>query len=200
MSAGRKRHVYFPTSGLISLVLCTKDSDLIEAGMVGREGAAGLQSAFGRQISFARAVVQIAGTFYTTPVEPLRRAIDQSEQARQVVYRYTEVLLAESQRLAACNAAHHGESRLARWLLQAADRTGTDRLALTQEFLGEMLALRRTRVTVLAQALQDRGIISYSRGKITLVDRAALQASACECYQLIQELYRALYSSLKLAF
>jgi CRP-like cAMP-binding protein len=184
------RQVYFPISGLISQVICTAQGELVETGMIGREGAAGLQGAIGRSSAFTRGIVQIAGSFYTIAAEPLRQAIATSEEAKALVSRYTEVLLAEAQQLTVCNALHLGAARLARWLLQAADRTGSERLALTQEFLGEMLALKRTSVTFCAQELHQRGAINYSRGKITIVDHKTLQACACECYRVIRELYR----------
>jgi CRP-like cAMP-binding protein len=183
------QRVYFPTAGLISLVVSAEKGELIEAGMVGREGAAGLQSALGQRFSFPRAVVQIPGTFYVVSAEALRRAVAASEEAEALVQQYIETLWAEAQQICACNAAHEGAMRLARWLLQCADRTGTDMLTLTQEFLGEMLGIRRTRVTLLAQQLQDRGIIKYSRGKIAIVDRAALESCACECYRTIKGLH-----------
>ena len=181
--------VYFPTTGLISLVISTDEGELIEAGMVGREGAAGLQSVLGRRFSFPRAVVQIAGTFHIVSAEALRQAVAASEEAKALVQQYIETLWAEAQQIAACNAAHDGAARLARWLLQCADRTGTEHLMLTQELLGEMLGVRRTTVTLLAEHLKDRDIIKYSRGKITIVDRAALESCACECYRTIKGIY-----------
>jgi CRP-like cAMP-binding protein len=184
------RQVYFPISGLISLVICTAKGKVVETGVIGREGAAGLQGAIGRSSAFTRGIVQIAGSFYTIAAEPLRQAIATSEEAKALVNRYTEVLLAEAQQLTVCNALHLGSARLARWLLQAADRTGSERLALTQEFLGEMLAMRRTSVTLCARELHQLGAINYSRGKITIVDHKTLQTCACECYHVIQELFR----------
>ena len=181
--------VFFPTAGLISLVISTEKAELIEAGMIGREGAAGLQSALGQRFSFPRAVVQIPGTFYVVYAEPLRRAVAASEEAKALMQQYIETLWAEAQQIAACNAAHDGATRLARWLLQCADRTGTEQLKLTQEFLGEMLGIRRTRVTLLAQAFQQRGLIRYSRGRITILNRSGLEACACECYRTIKGLY-----------
>ncbi len=181
--------VYFPTTGLISLVICTQGGDLVEAGMVGREGAAGLQSVVTRRPSFTRAIVQVPGLFWTIPAEPLRHAIEKSEEAKALVNRYTEILWSEAQQLAACNAIHQSSARLARWLLLSADRTGSNNLLLTQEFLGEMLGIRRTSVTLLAQEIQQRGVIKYSRGKIAILDRATLEATACECYQVIRRLY-----------
>ena len=183
------KRVYFPTTGLISLIICTQSGDLVEAGMIGREGAAGLQSAVARRPSFTRAIVQVPGLFWAIPAEPLRHAIEKSEEARALVNHYTEILWAEAQQLAACNAIHQASARLARWLLQSADRTGSNNLLLTQEFLGEMLGIRRTSVTLLAQEIQQRGVIKYSRGKIAILNRAALEANACECYQVIRRLY-----------
>jgi CRP-like cAMP-binding protein len=183
------QRVYFPTGGLISLVVSTDKGDLIEAGIIGREGAAGLQSALGQRFSFPRAVVQIAGTFCVVSAEALKRAIVASEEAKALVQLYIETLWAEAQQICACNATHEGATRLARSLLQCADRTGTEQYTLTQEFLGEMLGIRRTTVTLLARHLQDRGIIKYSRGKIAIVDRAVLESCACGCHRTIKGLY-----------
>jgi CRP-like cAMP-binding protein len=183
------QRVYFPTGGLISLVVSTDKGDLIEAGIIGREGAAGLQSVLGQRFSFPRAVVQIAGTFCVVSAEALKRVIAASEEAKALVQLYIETLWAEAQQICACNATHEGATRLARSLLQCADRTGTEQYTLTQVFLGEMLGIRRTTVTLLARHLQDRGIIKYRRGKIAIVDRAVLESCACGCYRTIKGLY-----------
>ncbi len=154
-------HVYFPTSGLVSLVLTMENGDLVEAGIIGSEGAAGLQCAMGHRVSYARGVVRIAGSFYTVPAEPLRRAIVMSEKAKALVNHYTETLLDEAHQLTACNALHPGKARLARWLLQSADRAGMERLLLTQEFLAEMLGMRRTTINA-----ARRGATGTQRHKI----------------------------------
>ena len=109
-------------------------------------------------------------------------------ELRELIFAYIETLWAEAQQNAACNAIHDCSSRLCRWLLQCADRTGSDRVLLTQEFLAEMLGVRRTTVTLLAQELQKRGILRYSRGRITILDRAALEGGACDCYEVIRKL------------
>jgi CRP-like cAMP-binding protein len=181
--------VYFPASGLISLLASAGGDDLVEAGLIGTEGAAGLQSAVWSRPAFARAVVQIPGKFWSIPAEPLRQAVQSLEEAKCLVGGYTETLWAEAQQLAACNAVHHASRRLARWLLQAADRSQSSHLPFTQEFLADMLGVRRTSVTLLAQQLQERGLIRYSRADIVILDRAQLEASACECYQVIRRLY-----------
>ncbi len=123
--------------------------------------SAGLQCAMGHRVSYARGVVRIAGSFYTVPAEPLRRAIVMSEEAKALVNHYTEILLDEAHQLTACNALHPGKARLARWLLQSADRAGTERLSLTQEFLAEMLGMRRTTINA-----ARRGATGTQRHKI----------------------------------
>lgn len=188
------QRVYFPTAGLISMVISTEKGGLVETGMVGREGAAGLQSALGQRFSFTRAIVQIPGTFYVTSTEALRRAVTASEEAKTLVQAHIEAAWAEAQQIAACNAAHEAAPRIARWLLQCADRTGTEQFMLTQEFLGEMLGIRRTRVTLLAQELQEQGLIRYSRGRITILNRSGLEARACDCYGVIKGMYQELLS------
>src|SRR5262249_49471774 len=116
--------IYFPVSGLISQVVSTSEGEVVETAMVGREGAVGLQSAFGQRLSFTRAMVLVGGTFYAIPAEQLRLAL--SEEAKALVYRYVETELAEALQLAVCNAVHAGPARLARWLLQSADRTASE--------------------------------------------------------------------------
>jgi len=176
--------IYFPTSGMISSMIMTGDGGMVETSSIGREGAAGLQSAFGERRSFARALVQIPGRFTIVPAARFAQVANASAPVRDIVLCYTETLWAEAQQLAACNAIHGGSSRLCRWLLQTADRIGADQLLLTQEFLAEMLGVRRTTVTLLAQELQRHGIVKYSRGKITIIDRPTLEELACECYHV----------------
>lgn len=179
-------HVYFPHTGMISLLVTTGDGEMVETSSIGREGAVGLQSGLGERLSFTRAIVQIPGQFSVIAAKRFEQAVGYSTAIRNLVIHYTEVLWAEAQQTAACNAIHDGSSRLCRWLLQNADRTGSDQLPLTQEFLAEMLGVRRTTVTLLAQELQKRGVLRYSRGKITILDRAALEDRACECYRVIK--------------
>jgi CRP-like cAMP-binding protein len=175
--------VYFPQTGMISLLLTTGEGEVVETSSIGCEGAAGIQCGLGHRQSFTRAIVQISGNFSTISAARFEQAVNQSAVLRDMVCRYTEVLWAEAQQIAACNAIHDGSSRLCRWLLQSADRIGSERLPLTQEFLAEMLGVRRTTVTLLAQELQKRGVLKYSRGKINILDRPALEACACECYE-----------------
>ena len=178
--------VYFPHTGMISQLITTGDGDMVEAASTGREGAVGLQCGFGPRLSFTRTTVQIPGKFSAISAARFEHAVNRSMALRDLVMRYTETLWAEAQQNAACNAIHDGASRLCRWLLQCADRTLSEQLLLTQEFLAEMLGVRRTTVTLLAQELQKRGIVRYSRGRITILDRPALEACACECYEAIK--------------
>jgi CRP-like cAMP-binding protein len=180
--------VYFPDSGMISQLVTTGDGDMVETTSTGQEGGVGLQCGFGPRLSFTRATVLIAGRFWTISAPRFERAVSRSTALHDLVLRYTEMRWAEAQQNAVCNAIHDGSSRLCRWLLQCADRIASDQLLLTQEFLAEMLGVRRTTVTLLAQELQKRGMLRYSRGRITILDRAGLEASACECYRVIRDL------------
>src|SRR5215472_9803927 len=180
--------VYFPRTGMISLLVTTGDGAMVETSSVGCEGAVGVQCGNGPCFSFTRAIVQIGGNFGVISAPRFEAATSRSAELRELIFAYIEALWAEAQQIAACNAIHDGSSRLCRWLLQCANRTGSDQVPLTQEFLAEMLGMRRTTVTLLAQELQRRGILRYSRGRITILDRAALEASACDCYEVIKGL------------
>jgi CRP-like cAMP-binding protein len=185
--AGPIDQVYFPQTGMISLVVVA-DGETVETSSVGREGAIGLQCGFGPRLSFTRATVQIPGRFSTISAARFEQAARRHPVLRDLIVRHIETKWAEAQQNAACNAVHDGSSRLCRWLLQCADRIGSDQLLLTQDFLAGMLGVRRTTVTLLAQELQKRGIVRYGRGRITIIDRRALETCACECYQAIKAL------------
>jgi CRP-like cAMP-binding protein len=174
--------VYFPQSGLISLTVVIRNGSSLETSIIGREGALGLHTAFGIRRSPTRATAQIGGNFSTIGAERFERIVNDITSLRDLILRHTEMLLAEAHQIAACNALHSGSARLSRWLLQSADRVGRDEVPLTQEYLAQMLGVRRTTVTLLAQGLQDGGLIKYKRGHIVILDRAGLEASACECY------------------
>jgi CRP-like cAMP-binding protein len=178
--------IYFPQSGLISLLIITKDGGSVEASTVGREGAVGLHGGLGKRTSFTRATTQIGGTFSVIGASRFGEIADGNATVRDLISRYTEVLWAEAQQLTACNVLHDASSRLSRWLLQSADRTGDDNLMLTQEYLALMVGVRRTTITLLAQAMQEKGLIRYRRGRIVILDRPGLEACACECYHVIR--------------
>jgi CRP-like cAMP-binding protein len=179
--------VYFPETGMISLLVVTRQGEAVETSVVGRDGALGLQRGLGKRRSFTRATVQIAGRFLTIAAHRFEEASAASAPLRDMINHYTEVLWAEAQQTTACNAIHDASSRLCRWLLQSAKCIGGDNLTLTQDFLGQMLGVRRTTVTLLAQELQRKGAIKYSRGKISILSRSTLEALACECHQVMQD-------------
>lgn len=179
-------HIYFPQSGMISLLVVAEDGGAIETATIGREGAVGLHSAGGKRLSFTRATTQIPGKFSVIRAAAFAQIAQSNSQVRDLIARYTEVLWAEAQQGAACNAVHDAPARLSRWLLQCADRAASDHLPLTQELIAQMLGVRRTTVTLLAQQLQRQGLIRYARGHIKILDREGLERDACECYAIIK--------------
>ena len=180
-------HIYFPLSGMISLLAVMKQGNSVEVATVGREGTVGAMSGFGPRHAFTRAIVQVEGTAARISTQHFQEAMKKSASLREIVVRYNEGLLAQVQQTAACNALHDLEQRLCRWLLQTQDRAGGDMITLTHEFLSQMLAVRRTTVTLVARSLQDAGAIEYRRGKIRIVDRRKLEKRACECYKVVSQ-------------
>ena len=178
--------IYFPQNGMISLLIITTDGAGIEAATIGREGAVGLQRGLGKRRAFTRATVQVGGTLSVIEADRFEKAVHEHEVLRNTIATYTEVLLAEAQQIAACNALHTADARLARWLLQTRDRIESAMLPLTQEFLAQMLGVRRTTVTLVAGSLQAAGLIEYRRGRIEILDAARLEDAACECYGVMQ--------------
>jgi CRP-like cAMP-binding protein len=190
----RVAHVYFPMSGMISLVSVMDDGQVVETAVVGREGAVGVFAGLGPWNAFTRATVQIPATIAVIPTPHFQAAVSQSERIRDLILRYKEALLGQVQQTAACNALHPLEARLARWLLQAFDRTNEHDLPLTQEFIAQMLGVRRTTVTIVASRLQEAGLIRYRRGRIVVLHRAGLEHAACECYWTIRRRSEAVMS------
>jgi CRP-like cAMP-binding protein len=180
-------YVYFPHSGMFSLLAVMRDGKAIETATVGREGAVGGMAGLGLYQSHVRVMVQLPLQASKIAAAPFRRAVAASDALRDVCVRYNEVMLTQARVTAACNALHHIEERFCRWLLQSADRAASETVALTQELLAEMLGVRRTSVTDVARRIQDKGVITYSRGVITILDRAALERLSCECYQNLIE-------------
>jgi len=179
--------IYFPQSGMISLLVVGKDGGAVETATIGREGAVGLHSALGKRVSFTRATIQISGKFSVIRAAAFTQSLQGHAAVRDLITRYTEVLWTEAQQIAACNAVHEGPARLCRWLLQTADRIGSNQLPLTQELISQMMSVRRTTVTLLAQSLQRKGVIKYARGHIVIPDREHLEHCACECYAVMQQ-------------
>jgi CRP-like cAMP-binding protein len=185
-SAATIRYVYFPTGGIISLLLLLEDGSVAEVARVGNEGMIGLPLFLGVSSSHTRAFVQIPGVALRMKARVFRQQAALAGPLNELLLRYGQTLLGYSQRLTACNTWHTVEQRLCRWLLITLDRVQTDQIEVTQEFLSQMLGVHRQSVTVAASNLQNQGLIRYSRGKLRLLDRHGLEGAACECYRAIQ--------------
>ena len=177
--------VFFPQYGMLSLLAVLRDGKAIETATVGREGVVGAMAGLGLYKSLVRVVVQMPVACTRIAATQFRTAAAGSDPIRNLCIRYNEVLLSQARVTAACNALHSIEARFCRWLLQSADRAASDTVALTQEFLAEMLGVRRTSVTEVASKVQAAGAISYSRGVIRILDRDALLRMSCECYETL---------------
>ena len=177
--------VYFPLSGMLSLLAVLRDGKAIETATVGREGVVGAMAGLGLYRSLVRVVVQMPVSVSKIAASHFRTVAASSDPIRNLCIRYNEVLLSQARVTAACNALHSIEARFCRWLLQSADRAASDTVALTQEFLAEMLGVRRTSVTEVASKVQAAGAITYSRGVIKILDRSALMRMSCECYETL---------------
>ena len=178
--------VFFPHSGIVSLVVDLASGDTIESAMIGRESIVGASSGLNGQLSVCKAIVQIAGTATALDSPRLRSLADSSTACRTALFRHEQIVLVQAQQSAACNATHTIEARLARWLLRSRDLQGSDDLLLTQEFISQMMGVRRTSVSVIANTLQQAGFIRYRRGHIRILNLEGLQEMACECYQTVK--------------
>jgi CRP-like cAMP-binding protein len=177
-------HVYFPISGIISMVSEMREGT-VEVGTVGREGMTGLPLVLRATTMPSRAFVQVPGHAYRMSGTDLFTVLRQSTRVERLVYRYVLALFDQTAQHAACNRLHALEERCARWLLMTHDRVDGDVLLLKQQFLAEMLGVHRPAVTLAAGALQKAGVIRYTRGKVTVLDRKALEEASCECYTII---------------
>ena len=181
--------VYFPHSGVISLVVELSVGDMIETAMVGRDGALNISSALDGKVSLNKAIVQLAGAASTIDVDQLRKIVREFDAFRSLLIRHEQVLFAQSQQSAACNASHSVEARMCRWLLRMRDLAAAADLMLTQEFLAQMLGVRRPSASLVANTLQKAGLIKYRRGNIRLLDIAGLNDGSCECYGTVKAHY-----------
>lgn len=187
------KYVYFPTHGFISLVAVVKGSPGVEVGIVGREGMLGVQLALGVSKAPLHALVQGAGTAWRISTKAFNAELAASPALQSNMQRYLYVLMAQLSESIACVRFHQVGPRLARWLLMSQDRSNTNSFAFTQEFLAYMLGVRRVGVTAAAGALQKSGLISYSRGKLTVLNRKGLEQAACSCYAVDQKTYKDLF-------
>lgn len=189
------RHVYFPRNSLVSLLVLADGHLALEVGLIGREGMVGVPLVLGAATSSARALVQGAGTALRMATPRFCRELERGGALPRELYRYVHALMAQISQSAACNRFHVVERRLARWLLMTHDRVKSDRFRMTQEFLAHMLGVRRVGVTTAAQTLQKRKLVRYSRGEITVLDRAGLESAACRCYDVVRDMHDGMQSS-----
>jgi CRP-like cAMP-binding protein len=178
---------YFPTSGLISVVATMNDGASVEIGVAGKEGMFSVAIILGDDAPSQRAMVQLPGKALRLKARRFRQAMQADAATHTMLLRYAMATLSAVAQTAACNRLHNLEQRCARWLLTAHDRAGDNRFPLTHEFLAMMLGVRRPGVTLAAQSLQSAGLITYFHGIMTVLDRKALETTACECYRAIQD-------------
>ncbi|HEX2078498.1 MAG TPA: Crp/Fnr family transcriptional regulator [Longimicrobium sp.] len=180
------QHVYFPEDAVISILGLMEDGSAVETATVGCEGMAGVPVFLGAMQMAGQAFAQVPGEAWRMPAGALREEVRRGGALAQLLGRYTQALFTLVAQSSACNRKHPVEQRCARWLLMTHDRVGGDTFELTQHFLSQMLGVRRATVSEAAGALQARGLIDYSRGRITVEDRAGLEAAACACYAIIR--------------
>ena len=189
---GAIEHVYFPLTGMLSMVTNLADGMQAEVGVVGNEGMAGAALIAGVTQSFTETMVQMPGHAMRMAARDFRTEMEENAPFRELLLRYYEAFQAQVMQTAACNGRHELEQRLARWLLMCHDREPTAALPLTQEFIAMMLAVHRPSITVTAGILHRAGLIRYGGGKITIVDREGLEAASCECYAAVKRRFDAL--------
>jgi CRP-like cAMP-binding protein len=185
-SGSTMRHVYFPTTAIVSLLYVMEDGASAEIAIVGNEGIVGISLFMGGETTPSRAVVQSAGQAYGVPGSFLKQEFYRAGPLQRLLLRYTQALITQMAQTAVCNRHHAVEQQLCRWLLMSIDRLPSNELKMTQELIANMLGVRREGVTESAGKLQKLGLISYNRGHIVVLDRVALEAHACECYAVVK--------------
>jgi len=178
-------HVYFVESGVVSMLGVMQDGTAVETATIGIEGMVGTPVFLGADSMAGQAFTQVSGSAYRLPSDALRQELARGGALPRLLGRYTQALFTLMGQNSACNRVHTAEQRCARWLLLTVDRAGRETIDLTHLFLSQMMGVRRATVTEIAGGLQARGFIDYSRGRITVVDRAGLEATSCECYRVI---------------
>jgi CRP-like cAMP-binding protein len=188
-TGGPITHVYFPVSGVVSVVAVIGDNEIYETATVGREGMTGLPAFLNGGPPTERAMVQVAGHGFRLPADRFCEHLRADPTLTGVLNSYTQMLIGQLARNVACNRAHNIRQRCARWLLMTADRMSSERFELKQEFLAQMIGVRRASVSEAAGTLADTNSIRYARGVITITDRAGLEQASCGCYQVLRELF-----------
>jgi CRP-like cAMP-binding protein len=185
-SGSRQDYVYFPTTAIVSLLYVMEDGASAEIAVVGKEGIVGISLFMGGETTASRAVVQSAGAAFRLSGQLMKREFLRGGPMQHLFLRYTQALLTQMAQTAVCNRHHSVDQQLCRWLLLSLDRLPSNKLAMTQELIANMLGVRREGVTEAAGKLQSAGLIQYSRGQITVLDRPRLEARACECYAVVR--------------
>ena len=180
------RYVYFPTTSILSLLYVMEDGASAEIAIVGNEGLLGISLFMGGETTPSRAVVQSAGHAFRLKAALLKSEFGRFGPTMHLLLRYTQALITQMAQTAVCNRHHSVDQQLCRWLLLSLDRLQTNELSMTQELIANMLGVRREGVTEAAGKLQNAGLISYQRGRITVLDRPGLEARSCECYQVVK--------------
>lgn len=195
-SGGKLKHVYFPTTSIVSLLYVMEDGASAEIAVVGNEGILGISIFMGGDSTPSRAVVQSAGYGYRMKAQILKNEFNQAGPLQRLLLRYTQALITQMAQTAVCNRHHSVEQQLCRWLLLSIDRLSGNELSMTQELIANMLGVRREGVTEAAGKLQRAGLINYTRGRITVIDRPGLEKRVCECYQVVKTEFDRLLPSL----
>jgi len=186
-SGSKLRHVYFPTTSIVSLLYVMEDGASAEIAVVGNEGLVGVALFMGGETTPSRSVVQSAGHAYRLKGQILKDEFTRAAALQHLLLRYTQALLTQMAQTAVCNRHHSVDQQLCRWLLLSLDRLPSNKLTMTQELIANMLGVRREGVTEAAGKLQVAGLITYSRGQITVLDRPRLESRACECYEVVKK-------------
>ncbi len=181
-------NVYFPTTAIVSLLYLMEDGDSAEIAVVGKDGLIGISLFMGGESTTSRAVVQSAGNGYRMSSAVLKEAFKRTPELH-LLLRYTQALITQMSQTAVCNRHHSLDQQLCRWLLLSLDRLEGDELVMTQQLISNMLGVRREGVTEAALSLQSAGLIEYSRGRITVLDRPGLEKRTCECYAVVKKEY-----------
>ena len=188
-SGDKMTHIYFPTTAIISMLYIMENGATAEIGIAGNNGLIGSALFMGGKSTSSRAVVQSTGHAIRIKAKPLQIEFDRSGLFQKLLLRYIQSLMTQISQTAVCNRLHNVDQQLCRWLLINHDQLETNELVMTQELIANMLGVRREGVTIAAKKLQERGLIKYVRGTITVINRKGLEDAACECYQIVMDEY-----------
>jgi len=188
-SGDKMTHVYFPTTAIISMLYIMENGATAEIGIAGNNGLIGSALFMGSESTSSRAVVQSKGEAIRIKAQALQSEFDRGGLFQKLLLRFTQTLMTQISQTAVCNRLHNVDQQLCRWLLINHDQLETNKLVMTQELIANMLGVRREGVTIAARKLQEKGLIKYARGTITMVNRKGLEAAACECYQIVMDEY-----------